>query len=266
MEQLDKDRLFLIALELDLPSLLRFCETNKRISNIICGQPHIWVRKLKKDFDYITSQKDYSKAKEIYKIIYTLKNFNMLTEAINFGSLSLVKYVYYYVRGKNRKMLDYRKDEYFIQAVKENKGDIADFFISEGAKAFDAAFLTSVENNNFEMIQKFLKLLKNKTLLNKSLNKAAKNGNVQVVNYLLNNGADDMEEGLQGAAEGGHEELVDFFISKGATNWDLALVDAITGGNKNIISKLISKVDRNYLRYAKRQASTKPELLNLFPK
>ena len=128
--------------------------------------------------------------------------------------------------------------------------------------------IIAVENDNFKMIQKCIQHISkdDKYLLNRALNIASKNGNVQIVNYLLNHGADDMEEGLQGAAKGGHEDLVDFFINKGANNWSLALVDAITGGHKNIISKLIPKVDKGYLRYAKRQASTNPELLALFPK
>ena len=56
MEKLEKDQLFLLALELDLPELISFCQTNKRINNLICKRNDIWLYKLNKEFsDYRNS-------------------------------------------------------------------------------------------------------------------------------------------------------------------------------------------------------------------
>ena len=50
MEGLSRDELFLIAIELDLPELLRFCGSSSRINNIICQQDPIWRYRLSRDY------------------------------------------------------------------------------------------------------------------------------------------------------------------------------------------------------------------------
>jgi hypothetical protein len=52
MEDLDKQRLLLIALELDIPSVLNFCSSNKRINALICKNSDFWKAKLIKDFAF----------------------------------------------------------------------------------------------------------------------------------------------------------------------------------------------------------------------
>jgi len=56
MEKLDRDTLFSIALELNLPDLLKFCRSSKRINDLVCKRDDIWNSKLKSDFpNYDTS-------------------------------------------------------------------------------------------------------------------------------------------------------------------------------------------------------------------
>ena len=50
MEDASKDVLFTIALNLDLPSLLRWCESNSRIHRSVCQNDDLWRSKLLKDF------------------------------------------------------------------------------------------------------------------------------------------------------------------------------------------------------------------------
>ena len=79
MDKLSKDVLFSIALELDLPELLRFCMTCQRINQKICQQPYIWLNKLKKDFskDDVKIFNDLtSSPKETYELMYKLKELN----------------------------------------------------------------------------------------------------------------------------------------------------------------------------------------------
>ena len=42
MEKLGKDQLFLLAIELDFPQLLKFCESSKRINDLLCQKDDIW--------------------------------------------------------------------------------------------------------------------------------------------------------------------------------------------------------------------------------
>jgi Leucine-rich repeat (LRR) protein len=53
MDTASKDILFTIAINLELPSLLRWCESNKRINRDVCNNDHVWRAKLLKDYpDY----------------------------------------------------------------------------------------------------------------------------------------------------------------------------------------------------------------------
>ena len=50
METTSKDVLFTIAMNLELPSLLRWCASNSRINNNVCQNEHLWRSKLLQDF------------------------------------------------------------------------------------------------------------------------------------------------------------------------------------------------------------------------
>lgn len=49
MENLSKDILMLLAMEMDLPSLLNFCESSKKINDKVCKQNIFWKNKLEKE-------------------------------------------------------------------------------------------------------------------------------------------------------------------------------------------------------------------------
>ena len=71
MEKLGKDELFTLAINLDLPNLLKFCAINKKINEKICMRDEIWNYKLETEFpDYkrLTSQK----GKQTYQFLYAL--------------------------------------------------------------------------------------------------------------------------------------------------------------------------------------------------
>jgi hypothetical protein len=51
MDKLSKDELFLIAIDLDMPSLINFCQTSKNVNRKVCENNYFWVHKLKKDFN-----------------------------------------------------------------------------------------------------------------------------------------------------------------------------------------------------------------------
>ena len=49
MEKLPKDLIILLALEMDTPSLLKFCNTSSRYNKIICGNQTFWKFKIEKE-------------------------------------------------------------------------------------------------------------------------------------------------------------------------------------------------------------------------
>lgn len=53
MEKASKDVLFTIAMESDLPSLLRWCSSSSTINRDVCRNDYVWRSKLLKDYpDY----------------------------------------------------------------------------------------------------------------------------------------------------------------------------------------------------------------------
>ena len=75
MEQVPVDVLFRLSLELDLPELLLFCRSSKRINDSICRRKHIWNRKLNTEFSQQDRQyftKDRT-PRQAYTLLYQLK-------------------------------------------------------------------------------------------------------------------------------------------------------------------------------------------------
>ena len=88
MENLSKDELMLIAIEFDLPDLLRFCSSSKRINDKICGQNDIWIYKLNREFSPEEIKELRQKThRETYTLLYQLRQ---LQEIPIFKKYSLI--------------------------------------------------------------------------------------------------------------------------------------------------------------------------------
>lgn len=91
MEKLSRDNLFSLAILLDLPDLLRFCSSQKRIDELICKKNDIWNYKLMNEFPQhskifkeMTPRKKYetvsklSKLKDIWKNVKYNIDYNIV--------------------------------------------------------------------------------------------------------------------------------------------------------------------------------------------
>jgi len=73
------------------------------------------------------------------------------------------------------------------------------------------------------------------------LYEACKHGHIDIINILIENGANRYHVGLEAACEGGHMDIVNMMINKGANNWDRGLVAAYRGDHTNIIKLMLQK-------------------------
>ena len=80
MENLNKDQLFLLAIELDLPNLLSFCGSSKRINELLCNRNEIWLHKLINEYP---NYKDFNFDKNLKEIYTTLYQLQKLKEKLN---------------------------------------------------------------------------------------------------------------------------------------------------------------------------------------
>lgn len=71
--KLNKNELFLLALELDLPDLINFCKSSKRINEKVCESKEIWIHKLKEDFNITYSKRYNLEPKKNYILLYKMK-------------------------------------------------------------------------------------------------------------------------------------------------------------------------------------------------
>ena len=76
---------------------------------------------------------------------------------------------------------------------------------------------------------------------NEGLLYACMNGKMDMVLLMLKKGANSLHMGLEYACIGGNVEIVKLMIEKGASNWDDALYYACVGGNIDIIQLIIEK-------------------------
>lgn len=84
MENLSNDPLFLIAIEMDLPDMLRWCQVNKKNANV-CAKDSLWLALINRDFKkemsdaFIKALDKYTKNnKEKYILLYQLKKLQSL--------------------------------------------------------------------------------------------------------------------------------------------------------------------------------------------
>ena len=78
MENASKDVLFTIAMNLDLPNLLRWCASNSRINRDVCQNDNVWRSKLIRDYpDYRRFDLDKS-LRETYVFLYQLSYIKKL--------------------------------------------------------------------------------------------------------------------------------------------------------------------------------------------
>ena len=65
---MNKDILIKLAIELDLPDIIKLCRTNHKVNNLVCKNDIFWMKKFKHDYDFPTINKpDDISWKEFYK-------------------------------------------------------------------------------------------------------------------------------------------------------------------------------------------------------
>jgi ankyrin repeat protein len=95
----------------------------------------------------------------------------------------------------------------------------------------------------------------NKFARDEALIEAAANGHDDIVEYLVESGANISENGdeaLIGAAANGHLAVVKYFVEKGANKFarDEALIEAAANGHDDIVEYLVeSGADPSVLEY-----------------
>jgi hypothetical protein len=82
MDKLEKHELFLLVIKLNLPDLLNFCQTSKRIKHTIYDKDYIWLYKLTKEYPNWREFK-FSKTKSLKDIYISLYQLQTIRQKLN---------------------------------------------------------------------------------------------------------------------------------------------------------------------------------------
>ncbi len=267
------DAIRLLAYNLDYPSIVKLCRSNKRFNEIICSnnlfQKNYGLR-------YLTSHEDRLPQKEgKYEVLKELDKISKKDR----GYLVEKGYDIYI---KNLDLTQEEKDLFLRDASYFNYTDIAKYLVDEGAD-LNADYLFSTitplmfaaTNNNLELVKYLVKNGANIDVDNNSVIKdAAERGELELVKYLIENydeseienvikivsysatskghlniikylfennfAADSFYESIIYAAYFGHFEIVKYMIKNGADiNTRDLLSNAAMNGHLDVVKYLI---------------------------
>ena len=74
----------------------------------------------------------------------------------------------------------------------------------------------------------------------------ARKGHLDILNFLIEKGANNWDWMAYGAAKGGHLDILKLAVEKGANNWNSIAYGAAEGGNLAILNLLIGKGANNW--------------------
>ena len=127
-------------------------------------------------------------------------------------------------------------------AISIEDWDLINFFISKGAEDWQDALVEAAATGNRELVDFFISKVGDNWghQLDYALDNASSNQHWDIAKLLLEKGANP-EYGLSGSAYSGNKEMVDFFLEEGAENLNLALQMASAGNQKEMIDYLFFK-------------------------
>lgn len=139
---------------------------------------------------------------------------------------------------------------YFSYACKGKHMNVIEFMMANDYGSVNEGLWGACEGGHFDLVKIFLSkeetikfskgaFTKAAECIDSGLERACINGNLELINYLIDKGAERWNCALAGACEGGHVNIIDDMIMRGADEWNRALAGACKGGHMNIIERFI---------------------------
>ena len=72
---MNRDVLFSIALELDLPDIVNLCRTSMKVNEYVCRNRNFWINKIKKDYPKVPIEK-IQDPRSLYRKLFNIKREN----------------------------------------------------------------------------------------------------------------------------------------------------------------------------------------------
>jgi len=95
------------------------------------------------------------------------------------------------------------------------------------------------QSGNMDMVQ--LMIEKGANYWNNGLHGACRGGKMDMIQLMIDKGASDRNRGLEGACQSGDMDIVQLMIDKGASDWNRGLEGACQSGNMDLVQLMIEK-------------------------
>ncbi len=189
MDKLDKQSLLLVAVEMDMPSLLNLCAASERINQLVCKRPQIWIDKLFRDFNFtfLGVPSEIRNPKKYYEILYKQPpnykfQYNQYSSSHYSGK---DKYEKYYLNS-------------LFEAIKYGHIDLVKFLLEKFGKPICEMVYVAIENQHVDIVVYLFQQLKKKfdeSCLYMLVKLAVQKENSEVLKLVLKNYGDlDIDE------------------------------------------------------------------------
>ena len=221
-----------ILLNTDYNDIPNLCQSSSDFSKA-CQDPYFWALRAEKD--YGVKQQDLlllpcSTTKECYEWIRYINPKIGLEKASKIGSLPLVKF--FVQQGANpNDAVNYPKEDLDL--------NVAKFLIPD--RISDVELGKAINIGDLQLVKSAVK--QGARNINSSMWEASKKGYLDIVKYLVDYGAEELNQGM---AEGGHLDIINFLISRGANDFNEAMATAAIGGHIEIVKMMIEMGADNF--------------------
>ena len=248
MDKLHNDVLIKLAIDLDLPDIIKWCSINKRFNKLTCENDIFWMNKFYNDYGKYPKNSDIT-WKEFYKYVTITEPNILLWKGVEENILSYV--VVALKRGadiEHKKEIDQDLFTTPLSAASENGYlEIVKYLVEHGA---DIEFnenwplWLSAAYGHLEVVKY---LLENGADIHAqgdlALFDASYNGDLEVVKYLIKHGANVDGHTLRAASENGKLEMVKYLVDHGVDvrdqQGDSALISASLYGYLEVVKYLV---------------------------
>lgn len=259
LQSLPYETLFNILLNLDYDSIANYCLTNRNALSI-CQSDYFWQQKAFIDFSVSPAEFTNTILTPILRYIELLTQRTnkcvagsersissdiCLYRASGFGNIPLINY--FLSKGANsQEVLNGAAASgnfYLLHDVLEHVNsyypNLNVSLINISDLSLDVALLNADNNGQLEMVKYLIE--KGANNLNAALRFAAVRGNLEIIKYLISKNANEIQKAVRAAANHGHLETIKYLISLDVNNVNDALLYAGKNGYLDIIQYAISQ-------------------------
>ena len=238
----NKDVDKLILSNLDDKSLLNFCKIKNQYVQVLCQDENFWINRINSKYPYL---KEHKLQNQTWRQFFIRMTYYIAKLEEEFG----IPYIpakgydpeWFYIQWKNN---DDIYNEALFYAAKAGNIRIVELLmakIDEDDIDINTAMARAAEGGQIEMV-KFL-MDQGADDFEFALNSAASEGQIEMAKFLLEKGnidVADIEEAMSEAAEGGQLEMIKYLIDQGARDFEIAIESADLGGHPEIVEYLRS--------------------------